>query len=90
MKKAMQVLGVIAVMTLIGGCASHTSRSSNEFAALTMLRPLTDSDAGDQETYFLGAGDALGRAVFANYVAYVRENGAYDPQRYASGESLRR
>ena len=74
-----------------GGCAStpHETRvfvmpSSNSIA-LTTLEPMQHGDAAQPtRTYQLGAGDALGQAIYANYAVLARANAGWQ---YASGET---
>lgn len=84
----MLVFAGLTAVAMAGGCASHDSRASGDFASLAALGPATGSGRGDQDTYLLGAGDALGRAVFANYIAHVRANGE-QVEAYAGGEPAR-
>lgn len=83
---------------LLGGCTAAPQMNEAEFALADFLAPqpiddtialaaigqTIDSNRNVPATFHLGAGDALGQAVFISYVAYCRANGRPD-MHYATG-----
>lgn len=71
-------VGLLAALGLTG-CSTQSTTSTP--VALGALPAATRSPSSD--TYFFGAGDALGQEVFTTYVASIREAEEF----YAIGES---
>lgn len=69
------LLGLTAIAFGCGGCANQASMRAHQDYALTTLGPEMDPSGPQQPGVFrLGAGDALGQAIFANYIAVARSN----------------
>jgi hypothetical protein len=67
---------------LLGGCSAQpTACSSCDDVAIGALGPSVTARASNNDIFFLGAGDALGREVFTYYVATLRA----EEQFYATG-----
>ena len=70
-----------------GGCSSSrlsaytqpevTLVAPNDTVALTTLEPAPVQRPSTQRSVQLGAGDALGQAIFANYAAIARANAGW-------------
>jgi hypothetical protein len=86
MKRTALTLSCLAAIVLCaGGCSSSQSTLQTNEPALAMVGPYIDAAGPQQPGIFrLGAGDALGQAIFANYVAYVRAN---NNTQYAGAET---
>lgn len=79
-------LTIIAVL-FAGGCSSTrlaaytqpetTLVGPTQTVALTTLGPAATQRTSSQRFYQLGAGDALGQAIFANYAAIARANAGW-------------
>lgn len=89
MKRTTRIgLGCTAVLGLatLAGCGSsqHTQMHSTQTIALADMGPAHDHGGAVS----LGAGDALGQAIFANYVTIVRAASPELDAVYASGERM--
>jgi hypothetical protein len=82
------VLGLAIMSLLSNGCTSRPGAMAidENAVALAVLGPAVNPIASEPGVFYLGAGDALGQAVFANYIAFVRANGPHADWLYASGE----
>jgi hypothetical protein len=78
------LLGVTALLT--GGCANQSSMRAHQEYSLGTLGAAEMDPSGPQQpgVFRLGAGDALGQAIFANYVAVAHTNSQW---RYAGAET---
>ena len=82
------ILSTVSAMALFvsGGCSSTqtaSAPSANTAVALTTLGPVQTARASSQpRTFRLGAGDALGQAIYDNYATIARSNAGWQ---YASG-----
>jgi len=85
---------------LLGGCASHgpvadsgaaarpevtVDAQVDDTIALAAIRQSIAAETDEPAVFHLGAGDALGRAVFVTYVAHLRQT--RDDMRFATGAS---
>ena len=79
---------VLTATLLITGCSITTEGASiiDDTVALAILGPDQSRDHTQRSEFYLGAGDALGRDIFFNYVAYVRANPSRRPH-YATVET---
>ena len=78
---------VLTAAMLITGCSSTQGASIiDDTVALAMLGPDQSPDHIQRSEFYLGAGDALGRDIFFNYVAFVRANPSRRPH-YATVET---
>ena len=82
MKRNTQMLEMLVLIAalLITGCS--TSQGTNiidDTVAMTNLGPVQSLNHTKQSEFHLGAGDSLGRAIYFNYVAYVRANPSRRP-----------
>lgn len=78
---------VLTAAVLITGCSSTQGASIiDDTVALAMLGPDQSRDHTERSEFHLGAGDALGRDIFFNYVAFVRANPSRRPH-YATVET---
>ena len=71
---------VLTAALLITGCS--TTQGANiidDTVAMAILGPDQSRDNTQRTEFYLGAGDALGRDIFFNYVAYVRANPSKRP-----------
>ena len=71
---------VLTAALLITGCS--TTQGANiidDTVAMALLGPDQSRDNTQRTEFYLGAGDALGRDIFFNYVAYVRANPSKRP-----------
>ena len=78
---------VLTMALFIAGCS--TTQGANiidDTIALAILGPVQSQVQTQQSTFHLGAGDALGRDIFVNYVTYVRANPSQRPH-YATVET---
>ena len=89
MKRNALIVSCLAVVALAaGGCSSTQSTMRADEASLAMLGPDIDASGPQRDGIFrLGAGDALGQAIFANYVAYIRNDDA--KWQYAGAEETK-
>lgn len=89
MKCPRTIIAAAATLLIIGGCATQPQKVNSGPAVpsepVVSLVALGDHEAEAPMSFRLGAGDALGRSIFSNYVAYVRAN-RLDGARYATGE----
>ena len=98
MKRAVVVAAGLAA-ALVAGCTARPSLSvANDEVYLVELGPSIIVDAPPARIFRLGAGDALGQGIFAQYVVAVRAGQPESPQhavsegddagpdRYATGE----
>ena len=77
---------MISVVVATAGCsAPHGASMVQELPGLAELGPTLSADDGSSGAFRLGAGDALGYAIFVNSIAYARANGGRLPS-YASAE----
>jgi hypothetical protein len=77
---------VFGVATLAGcGTSSHSQMHSTQTIALAEMGPARVHP----EAVSLGAGDALGQAIFANYITIVRAASPQLDAVYASGSAER-
>ena len=96
-------IAALSAAVLLGGCTAAPQNtdaqllfaellepqpSQQEHVALAAIGESIQSGRSVPATFHLGAGDALGQAVFIGYVAYCRANGRPD-MHYAteSGEA---
>ena len=87
-RTALTALCLAVIALTCGGCSSTQSTMRADEASLAMLGPNIDAAGPQQDGYFrLGAGDALGQAIFANYVAYIRNDDA--KWQYAGAEETK-
>ena len=72
---------VLTAALLITGCSTTQGASIiDDSVAMGILGPDESRDNTQQRSkFYLGAGDALGRDIFSNYVAYVRANPSKRP-----------
>jgi hypothetical protein len=83
------IIGIACIV--VGGCASTQQDSrvfvmpSSSTVALTTLEPVHGPSTGQQiRSFRLGAGDALGEQIYANYAVLARANAGWQ---YASGST---
>lgn len=89
MKRTTRIgLGCAAVLSLatLAGCGTsrHAQMHSTQTIALAEMGPARDHNGA----VCLGAGDALGQAIFANYITIVRAASPQLDAVYASGERM--
>lgn len=78
---------VLTAAALITGCSTTQGASIiDDTVALAMLGPDQSRNHTERSEFHLGAGDALGRDIFFNYVAFVRANPSRRPH-YATVET---
>ena len=78
---------VLTTALLITGCSTTQGASIiDDHVAMAMLGNDQSRDNTQRSVFYLGAGDALGRDIFVNYVAYVRANPSRRPH-YATVET---
>ncbi len=78
---------VLTAALLITGCSTTQGASIiDDTVALATLGPDQSRDHAQRSEFHLGAGDALGRDIFYNYVAFVRANPSWRPH-YATVET---
>lgn len=87
MKHSLLVFSVIiSAIVATAGCSTPQGSVVVEeplaLAEFTAAAPAEDAESG---IFCLGAGDALGYAIFVKYIAYVRANGGQPPY-YAGAE----
>lgn len=71
---------VLTTVLLITGCSATQGTSIiDDTVAMSMLGNDQSRDNTQRPVFYLGAGDALGRDIFVNYVAYVRANPSRRP-----------
>lgn len=81
------VCSLAMLVLFAGGCSSSrlaaytqpevTLQGPSNTVALATLEPAPVQRASTQRTFQLGAGDALGQAIFANYAAIARANAGW-------------
>jgi hypothetical protein len=77
----------LIVVLFASGCSSSrlaaysqpevTLSGQSNTVALTTLEPARAQRSSTQRSFQLGAGDALGQAIFANYAAIARANAGW-------------
>lgn len=74
--------------TLLTGCGTtqHTSRTCISTVALADLGPVAADGSAQSREFSLGAGDALGAAIFTNYITIVRASSPTIDAAYANAE----
>lgn len=78
---------VLTAALLVTGCSATQGASIiDDTVALAILGPDQSPDHTQRSEFHLGAGDALGRDIFFNYVAFVRANPSRRPH-YATVET---
>ena len=78
---------VLTAALLITGCSTTQGAGIiDDTVALAILGPDESRDPTQRSEFYLGAGDALGRDIFYNYVAFVRANPSWRPH-YATVET---
>ena len=71
---------VLTAALFITGCSNTQGANIiDDSVAMGILGPDQSRDNTQQSKFYLGAGDALGRDIFSNYVAYVRANPSKRP-----------
>jgi hypothetical protein len=73
-----------AEFTLADFLAPQPMNDMDDTVALAAIGRTIDTNRNAPATFHLGAGDALGQAVFIEFVAYCRANGRPD-MHYATG-----
>jgi len=81
-----EMLVLTAAMLITGCSTTQGARIIDETVALALLGPDQSRDHIQRSEFYLGAGDALGRDIFFNYVAFVRANPSKRPH-YATVET---
>jgi hypothetical protein len=77
MKRMTRILALIAGAAALTGCSAHQRSSSTMIATdhgmiyLAQFSPVLPAERDGRPLFALGAGDALGQALFLTYVASV-------------------
>ena len=75
----LEMLVLTAAMLITGCSTTQGANIINDSVAMGILGPDQSRDNTHRSKFYLGAGDALGRDIFFNYVAYVRANPSKRP-----------
>ncbi len=89
MKRNALVLAMVvltAALSITGCTTTEGASIIDDTVALAILGPDQSRDHTQRSEFYLGAGDALGRDIFFNYVAFVRANPSRRPH-YATVET---
>lgn len=79
-------LGLLGVASCLAGCSAQPTASAPDgTVSIGTLGPGVTARASNNDIFFLGAGDPLGREVFTYYVATLRA----EEQFYATGANDR-
>jgi hypothetical protein len=81
MKRMIGLILVSGLCTIAGCNSQRTANAPAASVAIGSLGPDVTARASNNDIFFLGAGDALGREVFTYYVATLRA----EEQFYATG-----
>ncbi|MCH8824615.1 MAG: hypothetical protein IH984_14030 [Planctomycetes bacterium] len=75
----LEMLVLTAAMLITGCSTTQGANIIDDSVAMGILSPDQSRDNTQRSKFYLGAGDALGRDIFFNYVAYVRANPSKRP-----------